>query len=61
MAGHVCKYHQLEWNWKQGNCAVKALVNIAWEALWQGDSACLVCAEVDSKSSGSVGNDGKGQ
>jgi hypothetical protein len=24
--GVFCKHHQLEWNWKKGNCAIKTLV-----------------------------------
>jgi hypothetical protein len=35
--------------------------NIAWEAPRQGDSACLASGEVDSKSTGSEDDDGKGQ
>ncbi len=35
--------------------------NIAWEAPQQGDRACLASGEVDSKSTGSEDDDGKGQ
>lgn len=33
----------------------------AWEAPREGDSACLASGEVDSKSTGSEDDDGKGQ